>query len=124
MDFYNISLFLYFDMYFFLFASVVFFISAQVIIFNAYYISGDKYGIRYIIILSAFTYSIIIFIITPNLVTIFLGWDGLGVISYILVIHYSNSDSLNSGILTILSNRIGDISLIFSVWLSAITKGS
>ena len=123
-DFYSINLFLYFDIYFFLFARVVFFISAQVITFNRYYIWEDKNGIRYIIILSAFTYSIIVFIITPNLVTIFLGWDGLGVISYILVIHYCNRDSLNSGILTILSNRIGDISLIFSVWLSSITIGS
>ena len=46
-----------------------------------------------------------------------LGWDGLGVSSYLLVIYYGRRKSYNAGMLTVMRNRIGDIALIFSMGL-------
>jgi len=37
-----------------------------------------------------------------------MGWDGLGVVSFVLVIFYNNSKSLDSGLITIFTNRVGD----------------
>jgi len=37
-----------------------------------------------------------------------LGWDGLGLVSFILVIFYNNSSSLDSGLITVFTNRLGD----------------
>lgn len=57
-------------------------------------------------------------IISPNLIRILLGWDGLGLVSYCLVIYYQNVKSYNAGIITALTNRIGDVALLISIaWM-------
>ena len=47
-------------------------------------------------------------ILIPNLVTLLIGWDGLGLTSFLLVAHYQNNKSLSGSLLTALTNRIGD----------------
>lgn len=54
-------------------------------------------------------------IIRPNLVRVILGWDGLGLVSYLLVIYYQNYKSYSAGMLTCLRNRIGDGALLISI---------
>ncbi|RXG73091.1 NADH-ubiquinone oxidoreductase chain 5 [Armadillidium vulgare] len=49
-----------------------------------------------------------------NLVRIILGWDGLGIISYILVVFYNNEKSNRAGILTVIRNRIGVLTTLIS----------
>lgn len=68
-----------------------------------------------------FILSIILIIISPNIIRILFGWDGLGLVSYCLVIFYQNYRSYNSGIVTVLSNRIGDIGILISIGLMIIT---
>lgn len=87
------------------------------IYYRIYYIKEDKFKNRFLILLVLFILSIILIIISPNLFTILLGWDGLGLISYCLVIYFQNRKSFNAGILTALSNRIGDVFLLLSIVL-------
>ena len=62
--------------------------------------------------------SIILLIISPNLIRLLLGWDGLGLVSYLLVIYYQSRKSYNAGIITALRNRLGDVALLFRIaWI-------
>ena len=101
-----------------IFISFVLIISSLVIFYSSSYISGDKNINRFIWLVLLFVLSIIILIISPNLVSILLGWDGLGLISYCLVIYFQNVKSYNAGILTALSNRVGDVALLLGIaWI-------
>jgi NADH-ubiquinone oxidoreductase chain 5 len=54
----------------------------------------------------------IMLIISSNLIFTLVGWDGLGVSSYLLVIYYGSTKSYNAGILTVMTNRLGDVLLL------------
>nr|YP_010373217.1 NADH dehydrogenase subunit 5 [Dicerca corrugata]UPI13491.1 NADH dehydrogenase subunit 5 [Dicerca corrugata] len=107
-----------FDWMSLLFMSFVLFISSMVIFYSEEYMSGDLNINRFIILVSMFVLSMMLLIISPNLISILLGWDGLGLVSYCLVIYYQNVKSYNAGMLTALSNRIGDVALLMSIaWM-------
>nr|APX39359.1 NADH dehydrogenase subunit 5 [Psylliodes thlaspis] len=101
-----------------MFMSFVLFISAMVIYYSEEYMFGDLNKNRFILLVVMFVISMMMMIISPNLVSILLGWDGLGLVSYCLVIYYQNIKSFNAGMLTALSNRIGDVALLMSIaWM-------
>nr|AML26802.1 NADH dehydrogenase subunit 5 [Leiodidae sp. BMNH 1274772] len=101
-----------------LFMSFVLFISSMVIKYSESYMMGDLNINRFIMLVSLFVLSMMLMIISPNLISILLGWDGLGLISYCLVIYYQNMNSFNAGMLTALSNRVGDVALLMSIaWM-------
>ena len=106
-----------------IFMSFVRFISAMVLFYSGGYIQGDFNINRFIYLVLAFVISITFLIIRPNMVSILLGWDGLGLVSYVLVIYYQNEKSANAGILTALSNRIGDVAILLSIRLLASRGG-
>ena len=96
---------------------MVCFISRIIILYSIYYIFGDKEYIRFLYVLLLFVVSMWFLIINSNLISLLLGWDGLGLTSYLLVIYYQRESSCNAGILTVLSNRIGDVAILISIGL-------
>nr|YP_009434132.1 NADH dehydrogenase subunit 5 [Hycleus marcipoli]APB02785.1 NADH dehydrogenase subunit 5 [Hycleus marcipoli] len=101
-----------------LFMSFVLFISAAVIWYSKEYMEGDFNLDRFILLVVMFVFSMMLLIISPNLISILLGWDGLGLVSYCLVIYYQNVKSLNAGMITALTNRIGDVALLMAIaWM-------
>lgn len=92
-------------------------ISGRVIIFSNSYIIKEKFYSRFLILLFLFIISIYLLILSPNFIRLLLGWDGLGVTSYLLVIFYQRNKSYNAGMLTALSNRLGDVGLLISIRL-------
>jgi NADH-ubiquinone oxidoreductase chain 5 len=109
------NLTLLFDQIAFLFIRVVFFISINVVFYRRSYIANDSNKDRFILLVFAFIISIALLILSPNIVTILLGWDGLGLVSYCLVIYYPSKKSRSAGILTVIRNRIGDICILFTI---------
>nr|YP_009485332.1 NADH dehydrogenase subunit 5 [Bactrocera ritsemai]AUG90834.1 NADH dehydrogenase subunit 5 [Bactrocera ritsemai] len=107
-----------FDWMSLLFMSFVLLISSLVIYYSKEYMSGDMNINRFIMLVLMFVMSMMLLIISPNLISILLGWDGLGLVSYCLVIYFQNVKSYNAGMLTALSNRIGDVAFLLAIaWM-------
>nr|YP_009738134.1 NADH dehydrogenase subunit 5 [Ctenolepisma villosum]QIB71366.1 NADH dehydrogenase subunit 5 [Ctenolepisma villosum] len=102
----------------FIFMSFVLYISSMVIYYSNQYMEADFYINRFIILVLMFVLSMILLIISPNIISILLGWDGLGLVSYCLVIYYQNVRSYSAGMLTALSNRVGDVAILLAIaWM-------
>nr|YP_009937134.1 NADH dehydrogenase subunit 5 [Subclytia rotundiventris]QNT26370.1 NADH dehydrogenase subunit 5 [Subclytia rotundiventris] len=114
----SIVMTLLFDWMSLIFMSFVLMISSLVILYSKEYMSEDYKINRFIMLVLMFVSSMMLLIISPNLISILLGWDGLGLVSYCLVIYFQNVKSYNAGMLTALSNRIGDVALLLAIaWM-------
>nr|AQP29750.1 NADH dehydrogenase subunit 5 [Longipeditermes longipes] len=107
-----------FDWMSLLFMGFVFIISSLVILYSDDYMVGDLNIVRFISLVLMFVVSMMFLIVSPNVISILLGWDGLGLVSYLLVIYYQNVKSYGAGMLTVLSNRVGDVALLMAIaWM-------
>nr|YP_010454147.1 NADH dehydrogenase subunit 5 [Euprymna pardalota]QXJ42163.1 NADH dehydrogenase subunit 5 [Euprymna pardalota] len=97
------------------FSGLVCFISGCVMVFSLSYMKGDANSFRFVIMVMLFVLSMNFLIFIPSLVSLLLGWDGLGLVSFCLVIYYQNNKSLAAGMLTVLMNRVGDCFILVSI---------
>nr|WRO39595.1 NADH dehydrogenase subunit 5 [Carsidara limbata] len=99
------------------FSFVVMFISSLVLVYSKIYLQKECH--RFLWLTMMFIFFMLLMIMSPSVLGVILGWDGLGIVSYCLVIYYQSKDSFNSGFITAASNRIGDSFLMLSiVWYS------
>nr|AGI56722.1 NADH dehydrogenase subunit 5 [Apis andreniformis]AHC32072.1 NADH dehydrogenase subunit 5 [Apis andreniformis] len=88
-------------------------IFSMIIIYSISYMNlSDIMMNRFFYLMILFLASMYLLILSPNMLSIILGWDGLGLISYCLVIYYMKMKSFSSGMVTIILNRIGDSGLL------------
>lgn len=113
----KVELLFLFDWVSILFVRGVLIISMIVIFYRIEYMRDDLNIYRFILIVFIFVVSILLIILRPNLIRILLGWDGLGLVSYCLVIYYQSKNRFNSGIITVLTNRLGDILFLICIRL-------
>nr|AZL92898.1 NADH dehydrogenase subunit 5 [Parborlasia corrugatus] len=97
------------------FGCVVLLISACVMLFTCEYMGEDPFLSRFSWLVFLFVLSMSFVIFVPNLVAVLLGWDGLGLVSFLLVIYYQNYKSLSGGLITVLMNRVGDVAILLSI---------
>ncbi|YP_010576136.1 NADH dehydrogenase subunit 5 (mitochondrion) [Ylistrum balloti] len=107
-----------------LFCSVVFFIASNIFKFSGHYMASAFHPSRFHALLMCFVFSMVIFIFSPGLFSLMIGWDGLGVFSFLLVLFYPCHSSLGSGMITGLSNRLGDCFLVLALLLWGLGFGS
>lgn len=107
--FYHIIL----DLFSIVFLRFIFLISIVVVFYRWFYIGGDINLTRFLIIVLLFVGSMGVLTLSPSPLGIILGWDGLGVTSFLLVIFYNNVSSLRSGLITVYTNRLGDVFILF-----------
>lgn len=100
------------------YATIIIFISTNVLKFSRSYIKDDLFINRFTILVLIFILSINLLIFIPNFIALLLGWDGLGITSFILVIYYQNPTSLGAGIITALTNRLGDAIILIAIALT------
>nr|QCS25055.1 NADH dehydrogenase subunit 5 [Lactiforis takii] len=102
------------------FGVVITLISGCVFAFACKYMEEDPMFFRFIWILMAFVVSMNLLIFSGSVFFLLLGWDGLGITSFALIIYYQSSESLSAGFQTLMANRIGDALIVASMFLFVI----
>nr|DBA43514.1 TPA_asm: ND5 [Bombus citrinus] len=100
-----------------MFTFLVLLISSMIFYYSISYMNLKDlfFMIRFNYLMILFLMSMIFLILSPNMLTLLLGWDGLGLISYCLIIYYHKMLSFNSGMITVIMNRLGDSSLLMII---------
>nr|YP_010884434.1 NADH dehydrogenase subunit 5 [Adelges cooleyi]WIW75846.1 NADH dehydrogenase subunit 5 [Adelges cooleyi] len=107
-----------FDWMSLMFISFVFLISSMILIYSLEYMNFDFNKNRFLLLMNFFIMFMIMLIISPNLISILMGWDGLGLVSFCLVLFYQSKKSYSSGFVTVILNRLGDLFIIISlIWM-------
>lgn len=97
-------------------------ISLMVHIYSMSYMSSDPHKERFFSYLSLFTGFMLILVASDNYLMLFIGWEGIGICSYLLInFWYSRLEANGAAIKAILTNRVGDwgltIGIISIFWL-------
>ena len=100
-----------------MFVGVIGLIRGSVLTYRRWYINDEIFFNRFIGLVLAFVGSMYFLIFIPNLVILLIGWDGLGLTSFLLVCYYQNRKSLSAGIITALTNRVGDVLILVCISL-------
>lgn len=91
-------------------------VSSLVHVYSIGYMSHDPHNQRFFSYLSLFTFMMIILVTANNFLLMFVGWEGVGVCSYLLVnFWYTRIAANQSSISALLTNRVGDCFLIIGM---------
>ncbi|MBK8369439.1 MAG: hypothetical protein IPL10_19225 [Bacteroidetes bacterium] len=117
----SIEIFLdfYFDKFTAVFSLLGALISLLVIVFSKYYLHRDSGYKRFFntVLLFYFGYNVVIF--SGNFETLFIGWEFLGITSFLLIAFYCDRYlPVKNALKTISLYRLGDICLILALWMS------
>jgi len=106
-------------------ACIVLFISFCVQLFSFSYMRAERRLLEFMNILHIFTFFMLFFVFSSNLLQAFAAWEGLGFVSYLLINFWSARDSANkAGVKAIIFNRLADVWFIFSLLVSFLFLGS
>lgn len=95
---------------------VVTFISSLVIIYSCSYMITDPHFIRFISYLKLFTVAMLILVTADNYIQLFVGWEGVGLASFLLISFWFNRlQASKAAIQAMLLNRVGDIALALGI---------
>src|SRR6202451_867190 len=89
--------------------SVVTFVSLMVHIYTIGYMADDEGYQRFFSYISLFTFSMLMLVMSNNFMQLFFGWEGVGVVSYLLIgFWYTRPSAIFAGLKAFVVNRIGD----------------
>lgn len=95
---------------------VVLTISTVVHIYSISYMAHDPHINRFMSYLSLFTFFMIVLVTANNYIQMFVGWEGVGLCSYLLInFWYTRIQANKAAIKAMLVNRVGDINIIFAI---------
>jgi len=93
-------------------------VSALVHIYSTGYMSGDPHIPRFMSYLSLFTFLMIVLVTSDNYIQLFIGWEGVGLCSYLLINFWLTRIMANKAAMkAMLINRVGDIGLVLAMFM-------
>ena len=101
---------------------VILFISSLVHLYSLEYMKQDPHLFRFISYLSLFTFFMVILVTSNNFLQMFVGWEGVGLSSYLLInFWYTRVQANKAAIKAMLMNRVGDFALLLAMFLINLT---
>nr|YP_009917945.1 NADH dehydrogenase subunit 5 [Echinothrix calamaris]QLM01980.1 NADH dehydrogenase subunit 5 [Echinothrix calamaris] len=109
----TISLNMIYDQYSILFITIALLVTWSIIEFSFYYMEGDPFEPYFYRLLVVFLLNMLILTSSNSLFLIFLGWEGVGFLSFLLISWWlTRNDASSSALQAVIYNRVGDIGLI------------
>jgi len=106
-------------------ALVVTGVSTLIHIYSAAYMHGEEHYRRYFTWLNLFVFMMLVLVLGDNFVTMYLGWEGVGVCSYLLIGYwFEREPAANAAKKAFIVNRVGDLGLALGILLIFATVGS
>jgi NADH-quinone oxidoreductase subunit L len=104
---------------------VVTFVSLMVHIYTIGYMAEDEGYNRFFSYISLFTFSMLMLVMSNNLLQLFFGWEAVGLVSYLLIgFWFKRSTAVFANMKTFLVNRVGDYGFILGIGLIASYTGT
>ncbi|CAM5196577.1 NADH-quinone oxidoreductase subunit L OS=Castellaniella defragrans OX=75697 GN=HNR28_002497 PE=4 SV=1 [Castellaniella defragrans] len=97
---------------------VVTFVSLMVHIYTIGYMADDLGYNRFFSYISLFTFSMLMLVMSNNMMQIFFGWEAVGLVSYLLIgFYYSRQSSVFASLKAFMVNRVGDVGFVLGIGL-------
>jgi NADH-quinone oxidoreductase subunit L len=94
-------------------------------IYSHGYMGHDEGYARYFSFLNLFTFSMLLLVLGSNLMVLFVGWEGVGLCSYLLIgFWYTKKSASDAGKKAFIVNRIGDFGFLLGIFLTFVVFGS
>ncbi len=93
-------------------------IGALIHLYSIGYMAHDRGQARYFAFLNLFMFAMILLVLADNLVLLFVGWEGVGLCSYLLIgFWFDDPEKAKAGMKAFVVNRIGDFGFILGIFL-------
>ncbi|MDR3520289.1 MAG: NADH-quinone oxidoreductase subunit L [Acidocella sp.] len=107
------------DMLSLVMVAMVSLVSALIHIYSVGYMAHDKTEPRFFAYLSLFTFAMLMLVTANNLLQLFFGWEGVGLVSYLLIGYWYERPSANAAaIKAFIVNRVGDVGFAIGIALT------
>ena len=104
---------------------VVTFVSLMVHIYTIGYMEEDEGYNRFFGYISLFTFSMLMLVMSNNMLQLFFGWEAVGLVSYLLIgFWYNKPTAIFANMKAFLVNRVGDFGFILGIGLIAASAGT